>query len=473
MRRRRLVLLGAVAVVALLAGALVRSLGPIAPVATGYAAKTVCSATFLSGRSVDDALADLPDNPLVPLLRTSRDAAEGSVTTTLLGAWGSTAYVSAYGCTLADAPPDLPPLPDVEAAGEPATPWPDGSGAAAVPDGVQRDVLDAAVDGAFVEDDPQGQARNTRAVVVAHDGQLVAERYAEGFDADTPLLGWSMAKSVANAIVGRLVHEGLLDVSDDDLLPQWADDDRAAITVEHLLSMTDGLAFEEVYDPDTDATRMLFRPGSAGGYAADQPLVAEPGTRWAYSSGTTNILCDVAQAASGSGPELADELVFGPLGLRSAVLEADADGGLVCSSFLYATARDWARFGQWFLQDGVWDGERLLPEGWVEASTTPVEVPTEHPYGWRWWLNEGADGKLRMPSVPADAFWAAGNEGQHLVVVPSADLVVVRLGFSGAFDGLEWGLEPLVAGAVEAVAGSGDGEVVTGGAGSGAGEASP
>ncbi|MFO8074997.1 MAG: serine hydrolase, partial [Egibacteraceae bacterium] len=451
-------LLGAVAVVALLAGGLVRYLDPVAPVATGYAAKTVCSATFLSGRSVDDALGDLPDNPLVPFLLTSRDASEGTVTTTLLGGWGSTAHVSAYGCTLADDPPDLPPFTGVGGTGDTGTPWPEGGAPAAVPDGVRSDVLDAAVDGAFAEDDPQGRARNTRAVVVAHDGHLVAERYGEGFDADTPLLGWSMAKSVANAIVGRLVHEGLLDVADDDLLPRWSGDDRAAITVEHLLTMTDGLAFEEVYDPDTDATRMLFLPGSTGGYAADQPLVAEPGTQWAYSSGTTNILCDVAQSASGSGPELADELVFDPVGMRSAVLEADADGGLVCSSFLYATARDWARFGQWFLQDGVWHGERLLPEGWVETSTAPVAVSGETPYGWKWWPNEGADGKLRMPSVPADAYWASGNEGQHLVVVPSADLVVVRLGFSGAFDGLEWGLEPLVAGAVEAVTGTGHDE---------------
>jgi CubicO group peptidase (beta-lactamase class C family) len=179
-------------------------------------------------------------------------------------------------------------------------------------------------------------------------------------------------------------------------------------------------------------------------------LEADPGTRWAYSSGTTNILCDVAQEAAGAGPELARALVFEPLGMTTAVMEPDARGGLVCSSYMYATARDWARFGQWFLQDGVWEGERLLPEGWVERSTTPVDLPTENPYGWHWWLNTGPDGDRRMPSVPSDAYWASGNEGQQVVIVPSENLVVVRLGFSGEFSGIAWGLEPMLRDIVEA-----------------------
>ena len=223
------------------------------------------------------------------------------------------------------------------------------------------------------------------------------------------------------------------------------------ITLEHLLTMTSGLSFEEVYDPDTDATRMLFLPGDTGAYAAEQPLLATPGEVWSYSSGTTNILCDVAQEASGLGTELAHELVFAPLGMASAVIEPDASGGLVCSSFPYATARDWARFGQWFLQDGEWDGQQLLPPDWVETSTTPVpNADPETPYGAQWWLNEGPDGQLRMPSVPADAYWASGNEGQQVVVIPSADLVVVRLGFSGDFSGIDWGLEPLLEGVLAA-----------------------
>jgi CubicO group peptidase (beta-lactamase class C family) len=425
-------------------------LGPIAPIATGYAAKTSCSGHLIAARDLDDVAGDLPPNPLVPLLRTS--ATDDAVSTSLLGLWRSTAYATEYGCILADDRPSYAawtPQPALDA----ATPWPLGEGPVELSDDVDATALDAGIDTAFLEDDPDGRERNTRAVVVAHRGELIAERYGDGFGPDTRLLGWSMGKSMANAMAGRAVHQGLIDPADDDLRPRlWADDDpRSTITVEHLLAMTDGLAFEEVYDPDTDATRMLFRPGDTGTYAAQQPLVDEPGTVWSYSSGTTNILCDVLQDAAAMGPEMAGELLFEPLGMRSAVLEADESGGLICSSFAYATARDWARFGQLFLDDGVWDGRRLLAEGWVETSTRPVPEATEVPYGYQWWLNEGPSGDLRMPTVPADAYWASGNEGQQVVVVPSEDLVVVRLGFSGGFSGVDWGLEPMLTGIIDAL----------------------
>lgn len=450
MSRGRIVLVAVLALLALLAGGVAWYLGPIAPIATGYAAKTLCSGVFVSERPVEEVMDDLPDNPLVPFLRTSVDGSRGTVEATLLGAWGSTAYDSTgLGCTLADGRPDLPTLP-AAASPDPDAPWPRGGGPAGMPAAVDGAALDAAIATAFTEDDPEGRLRNTRAVVVVHEGELIAERYGDGVDASTPLLGWSMTKSVTNAMVGRLVGDGLLAPDQAGLVPRWQDDGRRDITLDHLLTMTSGLAFEEVYDPDTDATRMLFRPGDTGAYAAAQPLEHEPGAVWHYSSGTTNIICDVAHEASGLGVEMASELVFRPLGMSSAVMEPDATGGLVCSSFMYATARDWARFGQWFLQDGEWDGEQLLPEGWVAYSTTPVDVADTVRYGAQWWLNEDLAGELRMPRVPADTYWASGNEGQQVVVVPSEDLVVVRLGLSGDFDGIDWGLEPLLAGVIDA-----------------------
>lgn len=438
MRRTLLVLAGVVVVV--VAGA-AWYLSPIAPIATGYAAKTTCSGHFVSGRPVADVAGDLPDNPLVPFLRTTTDDSAGTVTTTLLGLWGSTAwYTPRVGCTLATEDPEFPPPADAP----PASSLPEQR--------TDDPAVAAALDDAFAEDLPDGAAKNTRAVVVMHDGRIVAERYAEGFDEDTALLGWSMGKSVANAIVGRLVHEGRLDLDRADLRPEWSGDDRADITLDQLLHMSSGLAFEEVYDPDTDATRMLFRPGDTAAYAAGQPLVADPGTRWSYSSGTTNIICDMAaDAAESDGTVLARELVLDPLGMESAVMELDASGDPICSSFMYATPRDWARFGQWFLQDGVWQDERLLPEDWVEYSTTPVMLDTEQPYGAHWWLNEGADGRLRMPDAPADAYWASGNEGQQVVVLPSQDMVVVRMGLTQDVGGVGWGLEPLLADLVEAL----------------------
>jgi CubicO group peptidase (beta-lactamase class C family) len=450
MSRGRMVLLGVVVVGALLIGGVVWYLGPIAPIATGYAARLVCSGHLVADRDVEDVQADLPDSPLVPLLRVSANADEGTVRASLLGAWPTTAFhTQGLGCTLADERPAFD-APDGVEQDDPDAPWPAGDGPAELPDDVDGDRLDTAIEIAFLEDDPEQRRRNTRAVVVVKDGQLVAERYGEGFDADTPLIGWSMTKSVASAMVGRLVGTGALGLDDDRLSARWDDDERAEITVEHLLHMTDGLEFDEVYDPNTDATNMLFTPRDTGDFAADKPLLHPPGTSWAYSSGTTNILCDVAHQASGLGPEMAHELVFEPLGMTSAVMEPDASGGLVCSSYLYATARDWARFGHWFLQDGEWEGERLLPDGWVEYSTTPVDVATDNPYGAQWWLNEGPDGELRMPGVPADAYWASGHEGQQVVVIPSEQLVVVRLGFSGEFSGIEWGLEPMLMGIVDA-----------------------
>jgi CubicO group peptidase (beta-lactamase class C family) len=450
MSRGRKVLLGVVVVVVLLIVGVVWYLGPIAPIATGYAAKLVCSGHFVAERDVDDVQSDLPDNPLVPLLRVSTDADDGTARASLLGGWPTTAFhTPGLGCTLADERPAFD-APDGVEQDDPDAPWPAGDGPAELPDDVDGDRLDTAIEIAFLEDDPEQRRRNTRAVVVVKDGQLVAERYGEGFDADTPLLGWSMTKSVASAMVGRLVGTGALGLDDDRLSARWDDDERAEITVEHLLHMTDGLEFDEVYDPNTDATNMLFTPRDTGDFAADKPLLHPPGTTWAYSSGTTNILCDVAHQASGLGPEMAHELVFEPLGMTSAVLEPDVSGGLVCSAHLYATARDWARFGQWFLQDGEWEGERLLPDDWVEYSATAVDVPSDNPYGAQWWLNEGPDGELRMPGVPADAYWASGNEGQQVVVIPSEQLVVVRLGFSGEFSGIEWGLEPMLMGIVDA-----------------------
>lgn len=445
----RWILIAIVGVLAALVAGAAWYLGPVAPIATGYAAKVVCSAHVLSERAVEDAQGDLPPNPLVPLLRISTDDAE-QVTASLQGAWASTAYATdGLGCSLAEEDPGFTPLPE-PAQEDPEAPWPAGDGPAEVPAAVDEAALDTAIDGAFTEDDPEGRRRNTRAVVVIRDGELIAERYGQGFGPDTRLLGWSMTKSVANAIVGRLVDVGELALDADGLRTEWRDDERAAITLEQLLQMTSGLAFDETYDPDTDATRMLFTPGDAAAYAADQPLLHEPGTTWHYSSGTTNLLCDLAHDASGLGPEMARELVFAPLGMTSAVMEPDASGSLVCSSYQYATARDWARFGQWFLQDGVWEDERLLPDGWVEASTTPVEAATT-PYGMQWWLNTGAEGQQRMDSVPNDAFWASGHEGQQVVVVPSEELVLVRLGFSGEFDGVDWGLEPLLAEVIDAL----------------------
>jgi CubicO group peptidase (beta-lactamase class C family) len=438
MRRRTVALLVLAGVGGLLAGGVLYA-RPLLETGTGYAAHNACAVALLAGRG-EAAADDLPPNPLVPFLRTSVDDSAGSASSSVLGLFGQTAwYAEGLGCTLADERPELDrPAPVVADDLLPVALDPR---------------LDAAVDRAFSAAGPDGESLGTRSVVVLHDGRLVAERYAEGLDADTRQLGWSMTKSVTSTMVGRLVRQDELDLADAELLPQWRDDDRADITVEHLLRMSSGLAWDETYGLGTPVTQMLYASADMGGYAADQPLAAEPGTVQQYSSGTTNLLCDVLQQRTGLGTELARELVLAPLGMSSAVLEPDASGGLVCASYLWATPRDWARVGQLWLQEGQWDGEQLLDPAFVRWSTTPVELDGEDDgHAAHWWVNRRLDGSLRQPLLPADAYWASGHDGQRLVVVPSAGVVVLRLGFDPTLRGDQLGIERLVSGVVDVLA---------------------
>jgi CubicO group peptidase (beta-lactamase class C family) len=272
---------------------------------------------------------------------------------------------------------------------------------------------------------------------VLRSGLLVAERYAAGFDEKTPLLGWSMTKSVLATLIGIQVQRGRLDLESPAGVPAWAGDERSAITLDQLLRMSSGLAFKERNGAFGDSAPMLFRSRSAADYAARSPLAHAPGAFWSYSSGTSNLVSGILRASlpgdAGAYHRFPHEALFDRIGMRSAVLETDAAGTFVGSSFCYATARDWARFGLLHARDGVWQGERLLPEGWVETVRRPTPAAPQGRYGAHWWLNAGTPGEPEdrpYPSLPSDLFYASGYEGQFVVVLPSQDLVVVRLGQS-------------------------------------------
>ena len=413
---------------------------PLLRTGTGYAAHNACAVTYVADR--DDPESDLPDNPLVPYLRSSELDEPGSEAS-LLGllakqrAW----FTEGFGCTLADDRPDLGEATEVDSD---ANPFSDTATTTAAPE-----VADALAE-AFGDDLPidEQDALGTRAVVVVKDGEIVAERYADGFGPETVQLGWSMSKSVASLLAGRLVHEGELSVDDDALRDEW-NDERADITVEHLLRMTSGLSWDETYDLGTPITQMLYAEPDMAGYVTGRESAHAAGTYQQYSSGSTNLLCAVRGVTAGVQADLPRRELFAPLGLSSAVLEPDASGTPVCSSYLWATPRDWAALGQFALEDGVWDGERLLPEGWMDWSTSVVDVDeTEDPaYAAGWWVNELADDTLDDPLLPADAYWASGHDGQRIVVVPSEDLVVVRLGFTPELD--EIGVSELTADLIE------------------------
>lgn len=283
----------------------------------------------------------------------------------------------------------------------------------------------------------------TLAVVVVHRGRLVAEGYGVQPDSpfgpggpvevDTPLVSWSMAKSITHAAVGLLVGDGLLELGAPAPVAQWAGTDKATITLQHLLEMRAGLRFVEDYVDGSvsNCLEMLFGSGAAdhAGYAAALPLDHPPGTVWNYSSGTTNIVARIVgdQVARATGRPGADgvraflhDRLFGPIGMASADPRFDAAGTWVGSSYVYATARDFARFGTLYLRGGEWDGHRLLPEGWADHARTwtATDPDSGFGYGAHWWLWPDQPGSLA----------AHGYEGQYTVVLPAKDLVVVHLG---------------------------------------------
>jgi CubicO group peptidase (beta-lactamase class C family) len=392
---------------------------PLLLTGTGYAAHNACAVRLLAGR--DDPEDDLPPNPLVPFLRTSTGSSE--VTGSLLGVLSKQTahFADGYGCTLGDHAPSLPAARPVHGPGLLRHERPDPS-------------LDRALGRAFGTDLAPAARKDlgTRAVVVVHRGRVVAERYADGFTASTRQLGWSMSKSVTNLLVGRLVAEGRVAVDDAGLRDEWTDE-RADITIDELMRMTSGLKWDETYALGTPITRMLYLEHDMGAYVASQPAAHEPGTHLQYSSGSTTLLCDILRDRTGSGPELVRDEVFEPLGLSSAVLEPDGAGTPVCSSYLWATPRDWASIGQFALDGGVVDGSRLLPRGWMKQATTATqadESEEKQPYGAGWWLNRLPDGSAYDARLPVDTYEALGHDGQSMAVVPSKDLVVLRMGFT-------------------------------------------
>ncbi len=426
---------------------------------SGFAAKNICSGHFLSGMSdreiVDEALTSA--SPVLANISFDIDSTQRLVDTRLFGFFKRRAvYTKGTGCTLLSAGQwQLQRQVDVTVVNKSNSElaWPLGSAPAS-----QNSRLEPLLLQAFAETNPE-QARNTKAVVVIHKGQLVAEKYAHGIEADTPLLGWSMTKSITNMLIGILVQDGRLSLEQAAPEPQWhvsADDPRATITIDQLLRMSSGLVFDENYGLYSDVTRMLSVEADVAGFAASKPLLKEPGSLWSYSSGTSNILSGIIRRTVGGNfqdyYDFTQQRLFSPLGIHSASLETDNNGTFIGSSYLYASARDWARLGQFCLQGGNWQGEQLLPEGWLSYSTTPTPNNPRNNYGAHFWLNadpEYPQQQRTWPSLPVDTFSMNGYQGQRVIIIPSKDLVVVRLGFSA---GSKRGIEELVAGLVAALA---------------------
>ena len=454
--------LAACAVIAVIVWFILRAM-PAIEVGTDVVSHTLCSAAFVSGVDPDQVYAEavkpIPgEGALSKRLKYVVDRPNREVRVTWAGFVHSRAvYRDGFGCIILHGNDSkeagIGPSPAREIASPSSLPAPAAAALDAQPPNPK---LEAALDRAFAEPN-QPPYRWVKAIVILHNGKLVAERYAPGYTAATPILGYSLAKSVTNALLGILVRQKKLTVDERAPVAEWSNpsDPRHAITIEQLMRMTSGLALDES-DTGTDpVSRMLFLESDMAGFAERAHLKAAPGATWEYTSGNTLILSRIIRDAVGGNAQavanFARKELFEPLGITTATIEFDATGTPIGCTNILASARDWGRFGALYLNDGVANGQRILPEGWVNYSAAPT---LGNDYGAGFWTNRGSHGDAAdriQAGMPEDAFYGSGNLGQRVVIIPSEGLVIVRLGLthSPGFD--MRGLLHLIADTTEAL----------------------
>lgn len=410
------------------------------PIISGYGAKNMASAIYLQHRKPADILKeDLADFP-ISLGTFTWNLQDSSVTGSVWGfAKKKAIYRKGLGCTLVNDWSEaeirrqdfaLPPFPQQNLD---TMPWPYGNKITdSVPATINKALLQTAMDNVMHETVNRKPAF-TRAVVVVYDGKIVGEQYAPGFDKSTVMLGWSVSKSLISALIGILVKEGKLNPNAPAPVPEWKGTPKEQIKLKDLLQQSSGLAFDEDYASPSDVTNMLFKQGDMAAFTARHDLKYQPGTVFSYSSGNSNILSRIIRQTVGKERYAAFpyEALFHKINMYSAVLEPDASGTYIGSSYSYATARDFARFGLLYYNKGRWKDEQILTEDWVKETVTPCAANKQQRYGYQFWLNgfdEKHSGQRLFPDVPADMFYAVGFGGQYIFIIPSKKLVVVRNG---------------------------------------------
>jgi len=410
---------------------------PRAPIITAFAAKGMCSSVFIAekdpGRVSAEDLSFFP----ISLAKSVVNYEEKSVTSTVFGlARRKAVFREGLGAVIVLDTPEEElrarsfEIPD-PGYSQDTIPWPKGDILPeSLPEGVDYARLNAIVGEAF---DPPGTdpLKKTLGVAVVYEGELIAEQYLNGYDEFTKFHGWSMTKSFTSAWVGILVGQGILDIEAPVDIPEWKNDDRGKSTLKTLLHMNSGLKWVENYFTISEATLMLMRSEDMFKYTVGRPLEFSPETNWNYSCGEVNLVSGLIRKAVGTDEEyyqLAYTRLMHRIGMLNTMIETDAAGTFVCSSYCYGTTRDWARFGLLYLNDGIFEGDTVLPPGWVDF--TRQEAPNSNGnYAGTFWLQE-TDPLNALKDVPDDIFFADGFQGQRIYIIPSKKLVVVRMGYS-------------------------------------------
>jgi len=430
MKRKILITLSFVLLLAFGAG--VYYIHLLTPIITGYAAKNLASDVFVGNRTQESVEATDLNFSFIKFTKNTIDFKKKEVTSRFLWATSKAIYIKGFGCTLVrgadeatirNRPYTIVPLPVIN---PDSVAWPSGDKLTdTIPPGIDVNKLNVTLVKALR--DTVGN-KGTFAVAVAYKNQLVAEKYHQGFSSKNRFLSWSMGKSITHALVGIMVKKGLMRVNEPLDIPEWKNTKKANITLENLMHMNSGLKWNEDYGNISNVTVMLHETGDMAAFAYGKPLVAKPDSLWLYSSGTTNIVTYGIRRKIGNDADyyaFPRKELFNPIGMRSAIFETDASGTFAGSSYVYATLRDYVRFGLLYLNKGNWLGNQILPVGWTDYAMKPANG-SGGKYGSFFWLNQSGE----FPDVPRDLYMCKGHDGQAIYIIPSLQLVVVRTGFS-------------------------------------------
>mgnify|MGYP003384046991 CR=1 FL=1 len=390
----------------------------------GYSAKNMSSSVYLAGRGLE--FTDIHDNnfDLIKFADDNVNQTEKSASAAVFGLLTRKAiFREGLGSVLLlDKTINTKPL-------IPKRSEPDNINSYSVGNAAQKDTLFSSVNYEQLHKSVAkifNDTNKTRAVVVIHKNQIIAEKYAEGFDKDSRILGWSMTKSITATVFGVLQAQGKLNVQHKAPIASWKNDSRKEITIHNLLQMNSGLEWDENYNTISDVSKMLFLERDMTTSQIHKPFVGKPNETWNYSSGTSNLLSGILRSQFNTHQEYLDfwyDELIDKIGMNSMVIETDLSGNYVGSSYAWATPRDWGKFGLLYLNNGNWNGEQLFDKSWVAYVTTPT--PTSNgEYGAHFWLN--AEGQF--PDIPNNMFSANGYQGQRVFIFPDQDLVVVRMG---------------------------------------------